>query len=414
MSARARSASGSKRSRPASERGSTVIGWLDCGAGASGDMLLGALVDVGAPLAEMQAAVTAIAAEPLQWQVSSVGRHGIGATKVDVLAPRSTVTRTWGNIRGLLEAADLPDPVRATALNAFSRLARAEAQVHRTTPEQVHFHDVGALDAIADVVGVAAGLHALGVERLTGSTVTLGTGMVRSEHGLLPVPVPAVLALLAEAEAPVWAGPAPYEMCTPTGAALLAAVVTEWGPLPRMVVDRVGCGAGSRDLDEVPNLLRLVLGRPVARPEGDGSVAVLVETNVDDLDPRLWPDVLDRLLAAGASDAWLSPILMKKGRPAYTLHVLCPQDRVAELRAAVFSGTSTIGVRELWVAKTALDREVGEVTVAGQRVRTKIARLDGVVVNVSVEYDDVRRAADALGLPAKDVLRAATAAAHSG
>ncbi len=398
-----------------------MIGWLDCGAGASGDMLLGALLDVGVPLGEMQAAVTAIASEPMQWQVSSVDRHGLGATKVDVICPRSTVTRTWGNIRGLLEGADLPEPVRATALDAFGRLARAEAEVHRTTPEQVHFHDVGALDAIADVVGVAAGLYALGVERLSASTVTLGTGMARSEHGLLPVPGPAVLALLSDAGAPVWAGPAPYEMCTPTGAALLAAIVTAWEPLPPMVVDRVGCGAGTRDLDEVPNLLRLVLGHPVspavqagAEPDADppAGTAVLLETNVDDLDPRLWPDVLDRVFAAGASDAWLSPILMKKGRPAHTLHALCPEDRLAEVRAAVFTGTSTIGVRELRVGKTALDREVGEVTVAGQPVRTKIARLAGTVINVSVEYEDVRRAADALGLPVKEVLRAATAAAQ--
>jgi len=389
-----------------------VIGWLDCGAGASGDMLLGALVDIGVPLAEIQAAVTAIAAEPVQWQVSIVDRHGIGATKVDVLAPRSTVTRTWGNIRGLLEAADLPEPVRATALDAFGRLARAEAEVHRTTPEQVHFHDVGALDAIADVVGVAAGLHALGIDRLCAGTVTLGTGMARSEHGLLPVPGPAVLALLSDAGAPVWSGPAPYEMCTPTGAALLAATVTDWGPLPPMVVDRVGCGAGMRNVDEVPNLLRLVLGHPLDSPDPGGGSAMLLETNVDDLDPRLWPDVLDRLLAAGAADAWLSPILMKKGRPAHTLHVLCAEDRVAEVRTAVFSTTSTIGLRAVRVAKTALDREAGEVTVSGQPIRTKIARLGGAVLNVSVEYEDVHRAAEALGLPVKEVLRAATAAAY--
>jgi pyridinium-3,5-bisthiocarboxylic acid mononucleotide nickel chelatase len=394
-----------------------VIGWLDCGAGASGDMLLGALVDLGVPLGDLQAAVSAIAAEPVQWQVSNVERHGIGATKVDVLAPRSTVTRTWGNIRALLESAALPGRVRATALDTFERLARAEAQVHRTTPEQVHFHEVGALDAIADVVGVAYGLHALGIDELFASTVTLGTGVARGEHGLIPVPSPAVLALLGDVGAPVWAGPAPYEMCTPTGAALLAAAVTGWGPLPAMVVERVGCGAGSRDIDELPNVLRLVVGRrvesaPGQAPDGSTGSAVVLETNVDDLDPRLWPDVLDRLLAAGASDVWLGPIMMKKGRPAHTLHVLCAEDRLAEVRAAVFTATSTIGLRETRVAKTALDREVGEVTVAGQRVRTKIARLDGAVVNVSVEYDDVRRAAEALGLPVKEVLAAATAAAH--
>jgi len=405
------------------ERGRSVVGWVDCAAGASGDMLLGALLDAGAPLAAMQAAVAALGVEPVQWQVSTVDRQGIGATKVDVVAPRSNVTRTWGGIRQLLGQADLAEPVRATALDAFGRLARAEAGVHRTSPEQVHFHEVGALDAIADVVGVAAGLHALGVDHLTAGTVTLGNGMIRGEHGLLPVPGPAVLALLAEARAPVWAGPAPYEMCTPTGAALLAATVTEWGALPQLVVERVGYGAGSRDLDEVPNVLRLVLGTPAPvstlpeagrrPPDWAAATDVQLETNVDDLDPRLWPDVLDRLLAAGAADAWLTPILMKKGRPAYTLHALCPAGAADAVRDAIFRRTSTLGVRAQPVGKTALDREDGEVEVAGQPIRTKTARLRGAVVNVSVEYEDVRRAAEVLGLPVKDVLRAATAAAHA-
>lgn len=202
-------------------------------------------------------------------------------------------------------------------------------------------------------------------------------------------------------------------MCTPTGAALLAATVTEWGPLPAMRPVRVGSGAGGRDLAELPNVLRLVLGEPAGAAEvGAAGDAAVLETNVDDLDPRLWPDVLERLLAAGASDAWLTPILMKKGRPAHTLHVLCAPAAVGAVRAEVFTRTSTLGVRELRVAKTALDRSDGEVRVGGEPVRTKTGRLGGRVVNVSVEYEDVRRAADALGLPVKEVLRAATAAAH--
>jgi hypothetical protein len=314
-----------------------------------------------------------------------------------------------------VEAADLPDPVRTTALDAFARLARAEAAVHRTTPDEVHFHEVGALDAVADVVGVAAGLHALDLDRLIAGPVTVGAGgSARSAHGVVPVPAPAVLGLLAEAGAPIQGGPAPYEMCTPTGAALLAATVTEWGPLPPMVPVRTGSGAGGRDLAELPNVLRLVLGEPVpGEPAVASGTAVVLETNVDDLDPRLWPDVLERLLAAGASDAWLTPILMKKGRPAYTLHALCAPASVDAVRAEVFVRTSTLGVRELAVGKTALERGAGEVRVHGRRVRTKIGRLRGRVVNVSVEYEDVRAAADALGLPVKEVLRAATAAAYT-
>jgi pyridinium-3,5-bisthiocarboxylic acid mononucleotide nickel chelatase len=217
-----------------------------------------------------------------------------------------------------------------------------------------------------------------------------------------------VLGILAEAGAPVRGGPAPYEMCTPTGAALLAATVTGWGPLPAMTPVRIGVGAGGRDPAELPNVLRLVLGES-ALPR---TAALVLETNVDDLDPRLWPDVLDRLFAAGASDAWLTPILMKKGRPAHTLHALCPLGTVEAVRAEIFRRTSTLGVREIPVGKTALERETGSVTVGGERIATKLARLDGAVVNVSVEYEDVRRAADVLGLPVKEVLRAATSAAY--
>jgi uncharacterized protein (TIGR00299 family) protein len=304
----------------------------------------------------------------------------------------------------------LDAPVRDTALDAFGRLARAEAAVHRVAPEDVHFHEVGALDAIADVIGTAAGLHALRLDRLGAGPVTLGSGgTARSGHGVVPVPAPAVLGILAEAGAPVRGGPAPYEMCTPTGAALLAATVTEWGPLPALTPSRVGVGAGGRDPAELPNVLRLVLGE---REPAGGTEAVVLETNVDDLDPRLWPDVLDRLFAAGASDAWLTPILMKKGRPAHTLHALCPPETVAVVRAEIFRRTSTLGVREIAVGKTALARETGSVTVGGERIATKVALLDGAVVNVSVEYEDVRRAADVLGLPVKEVLRAATSAAY--
>jgi uncharacterized protein (TIGR00299 family) protein len=282
------------------------LAWFGCEAGASGDMFLGALVDAGAPLDVMQAAVDAIGVEHVGLRAREVTRAGLAATQVEVRAPRSDVVRTWGNIRGLLETADLDDAVRRRSLDVFARLARAEAAAHRVSPEQVHFHEVGALDAIADVVGSSAGLHALGVERAVASAVAVGSGMVRSEHGLLPVPAPAVLAVLTEAEAPIHAGPIALEMCTPTGAALLAATVTAWGGLPPMRVRAVGAGAGTRDHDAVPNVLRLVLGEPadtVHDTVDDTSTtpALVFESNVDDLDPRLWPAVL----AAPVSDTHL-------------------------------------------------------------------------------------------------------------
>ncbi len=397
------------------------LAWFGCEAGASGDMFLGALVDAGAPLDVMQSAVDAIGVEHVGLRAREVTRAGLAAIQVEVRAPRSDVVRTWGNIRGLLENADLDEAVRARALDVFARLARAEAVAHRVSPEQVHFHEVGALDAIADVVGSSAGLHALGVERAVASAVAVGSGMVRSEHGLLPVPAPAVLSVLAEADAPIHAGPVALEMCTPTGAALLAATVTAWGGLPPMRVVAHGSGAGSRDHGDVPNVLRLVLGEPAdvdsatvsALDSPTTTQALVLESNVDDLDPRLWPAVLAALFAAGASDAWLTPILMKKGRPAHTLSVLTEPQHADAVRRVVFTESSTIGLRERRVTKRALVRELRTVTVDGVDIAVKVALLDGEVANVAPEYDDVAAAAARLGRPVKAVLAAAVAAAHA-
>jgi uncharacterized protein (TIGR00299 family) protein len=377
-------------------------------------MFLGALVDAGAPVDAIQSAVDAVGVEPVAFSVEAVTRQGLAATRVHVKVGPSSVVRTWGNIRGMIEAAALAPGVRRLALDVFARLARAEARAHRTTPEQVHFHEVGALDAIADVVGTSAALDALGVTSAVSGPVCIGHGMVRAAHGLLPVPAPAVVELLAEARAPVYGGDAPYEMCTPTGAALLAATASGWGPLPPMRVTASGWGAGARDLDELPNVLRVVLGEPEpAGAPGEGE-AVLLSTNVDDLDPRLWPPVISALLAAGAADAWLTPILMKKGRPAHTLSVLVAPDRVDEVRRTIFAETSTIGLRAQTVGKIRLDRVEHTVSVDGVPVRVKAALLDGEVVNAQPEYEDVAAAAARLGRPAKAALAAAIAAAEAG
>ena len=385
-----------------------TIGWLDLSAGASGDMLLGALVDAGVPLEVLGSAVAALPVEAVSLSTEAVTRHGLGATRVHVHAPATEVHRTWADVRDLLTTAALPPAVRDGALQVFERLAVAEGRVHRVSPADVHFHEVGALDALADVVGVVAGFEHLALTRLTASPVALGSGSARGAHGVVPVPGPAVLELLAGV--PVLAGPVPAETCTPTGAALLAARVQEWAPLPAMRVQRVGSGAGGRDPVEHPNLVRLVLGEPAELPAGDGDL--LLEANVDDLDPRLWPGVLADLLAAGAADAWLTPILMKKGRPAHTLSVLCVADRAAAVQEVVLATTTTIGLRRQPVQKVALEREQGRVPVLGGEVGVKVARSAGRVVNVSVEYEDVAALARERGLPVKEVLRATTAAAH--
>jgi len=401
-----------------------MIGWLDCHAGASGDMFLGALIDAGVPLEHLQSTVDALGVAPIELRATSVSRHGIGATKVDVVyAEADPHARSWRDIRLLLETAPLPDPVRHSALRAFGYVARAEAAIHQTDLDHVHFHEVGGLDAIADIVGACAGLHwlrtHLGLRALTASTVTVGDGVTRGAHGGIPVPAPAVLSILAEVGAPVVGG-TPYEACTPTGAALIAAHADGYGRLPAMVVRRVGVGAGGRDPAERANVLRLVLGEPAPTSEPGESDptspsppewSVLIECNVDDLDPRLWPGLLPILLEAGAQDAWLTPILMKKGRPAHTLHVLAPPSRAQRLRDLIYSHTSSIGIRQTVVERYPLAREWTTVDIDGHPIRVKVARHRGNVVNLSIEYEDVAATARTLQLPEKTVLARATAAA---
>jgi hypothetical protein len=386
-----------------------VIGWLDLSAGASGDMLLGALVDAGVPLEVVTDAVATLPVERVLITAEPDARHGLGGTRVHVHAPESGVHRTWADVRGILADADLTGAVRARALDVFERLAVAEGRVHRVAPDDVHFHEVGALDALADVVGVVAGFAHLGLDRLVASPVSLGSGSARGAHGAIPVPGPAVLELLAGA--PVTGGPVAAEMCTPTGAALVASLADGFGVLPPMRVQRVGVGVGGRDPAEVPNVVRLVLGEPADAPGTAGPV--VLETNVDDLDPRLWPAVLEALFAAGASDAWLTPILMKKGRAAHTLSVLCRAEVVAEVQAAVFASTSTLGLRVVPVGKVELERISTSVEVLGGRVGVKVAVSAGRVANVSVEYEDVAALARETGVPVKEALRAATAAAET-
>lgn len=390
----------------------TRTGWFHCLAGASGDMILGAVVDAGVPLETLQTAIDSLGVEPITLSAKDVTRHGLGATLVTVEAPSSKVVRTWSNVRAILQESALDETVRRTALGVFERLAIAEARVHRTTPELVHFHEVGALDALADVVGAAAGLHALGLATISASSVATGLGMTRGEHGVIPIPAPAVLELLTGA--PIHTGGVPFELCTPTGAAILAATVSSWGELPPITLERVGVGAGSRNLDDLPNVLRLVIGTAAAgaADEPTPTPATVLEANVDDLDPRLWPTVISSLLAAGASDAWLTPIQMKKGRPAITVSVLCDEGATLAMREVLFRETSTIGVREYSVSKRALEREIVTVTMAaGVTVAVKVACLLGTVVNAVPEYDDVVAAAAALGQPAKTVLAQAAALA---
>jgi uncharacterized protein (TIGR00299 family) protein len=380
--------------------------WIDASAGVAGDMLLGALLDAGAELAAVRAAVAAVVSGEVTVSTAEVRRAGLRALRAEVVAAVETHPhRTWREIRALLEGADLAAEARRVALTAFSLLADAEARVHGIDAEDVAFHEVGAWDSIADVVGVAAALADLGVRRVTAGPVALGAGRVGSAHGDLPVPAPAVLDLSRGWRVlPGGDG----ELATPTGMALVRALAAECGPLPPMTVSTVGVGAGGRDVPGRANVTRVVLGS--GDPGATGTTMWQLETNVDDLDPRVWPTVLAALIDAGAADAWLVPIVMKKGRPAHNLCVLAHAPEKDALRDAVFTLTGTLGIRETPVHRVALDRGERLVPVTGGAVRVKAGLRAGRVVHATPEFEDAARIARERGLAVRDVLEEAIAA----
>lgn len=393
---------------------STLHAWIDASGGVAGDMLLGALVDAGARLVVVQGVVDAVLPSTVRLEARTVQRAGMRATKVDVhTLVEDHPHRTWLTIRAMIEAADIPVGVRTRALAVFARLADAEARVHGIPVDEVHFHEVGAWDSIADVVGTCAALDDLRVMTLSVSTVALGSGHVHAAHGEIPVPVPAVLELSRGWS--VTSG-GDGELATPTGMALVTSLAARSEDLPSLWTTAVGLGAGTRDTPGRPNIVRVVLGTPHGSiasdgsiPPGDPSRMWVIETNVDDLDPRVWPTVLTALLAAGAADAWLVPIVMKKGRPAHTLAVLTDAHNRSRLRTLVFALTSTIGIREVEVQRTALDRVTRTVHIADGEVRVKVALSEGVVVHATPEFDDVAALADRAGVPVRQMLAAAVA-----
>jgi hypothetical protein len=383
---------------------------VDATAGIAGDMLLGALIDAGAPLDGIESAVNAVVPGEVALRASTVQRAGLRALKLDVeTRAEDHPHRSWARIRSMLESAELPSAVRTTALAAFARLAEAEARVHGVSTDDVHFHEVGSWDSIADIVGVCAALAELKVTRVTASPVAVGSGRIGSVHGDLPVPPPAVLEL-ARGWRVIAGGEG--ELATPTGMALIRAVAHECSSIAPMEITAVGVGAGGRDVPGRANVVRVALGIPVTGVPATESMWVL-ETNIDDLDPRVWPTVLAALLEAGAADAWLVPIVMKKGRPAHTLCVLARGDQREVLRDSVFALTSTIGVREAPVSRVALDRDWRAVALNGGEVRIKVALRAGRIVHATPEFDDAAALARARDVPVRQVLDEAIAAADA-
>jgi uncharacterized protein (TIGR00299 family) protein len=384
--------------------------YFDGHSGASGDMILGAVVDLGLPLEELREQLSAVPLEGYRLEAARVTRAGLAATKVDVRVDTGDAKhRHLGDILDLLEQSRLDRVVKAQAGGLFQRLAEAEAAVHGTTPDRVHFHEVGAVDSIVDIVGGVIALRWLGADRFVSSPLNVGSGTVTMDHGTWPVPPSATARLVAGV--PVY-GDGEGELLTPTGALLVTSHATQYGPLPAMKIERTGHGAGTRETKGRPNVLRLIVGEDTAAA-GDDRVRVL-ETEIDDASPQILGPLLDRLLGAGALDAFFTPVQMKKGRPGILVTVLAPLERREALEELLFRETTTLGVRSLEWERTVLERETVTVETAYGPIRVKIGRRGSTVHNAWPEFDDCERAASEHNVAVKQVLAEALAAWRRG
>jgi len=381
--------------------------------GVSGNMFIGALLDAGLSEKALREMISALPVSGYQLKIESVVKQGIKATHFDVLLDHHEhhAHRHLGDIVKIIEAAKLSDAVKARSIAVFTRLAEAEAKVHGTTVEKIHFHEVGAVDAIIDIIGTVFGLEVLGIEKVYAGNLRTGYGIIKCAHGAMPIPAPATAELLNGI--PYTQGEIEKELLTPTGAALLATLCDDFGDRPEgFVSEKTAYGAGGWDLD-IPNVLRAEVGR-VRRTRrgqlGDLSLPeelLVLETNIDDSNPQIFDYVLERLFKIGALDVWLTPIQMKKNRPAVTLSVLAPSALQEKIETIIFAETTTIGIRRYSVQRTAAERREENVTTPWGSVRVKISSMNGKVCSVTPEVDDCRKLAAENNVPLKDVLQAA-------
>jgi pyridinium-3,5-bisthiocarboxylic acid mononucleotide nickel chelatase len=384
--------------------------YFDCPSGASGDMILGALLDAGVPLDALRAELAKLAVAGFRLEAREVRRGAFRAIKADVVLEQATrhEHRQLRDILAILGASQLPPTVVARATQVFTRLAEAEAQVHGSRVDEIHFHEVGAVDAIVDVTGAVIGLHLLGADGVHVSALPVGAGFVEGAHGRMPVPAPGTAELLRGF--PVVDSGVRAELVTPTGAAILTTLATGSGRMPAMTLDRVGYGAGTKDFPGAPNILRCFVGE-VTEASSTETVAQ-VETTIDDMNPQLYEPLMDRLFEAGALDVFLTPVVMKRSRPGTVLTALCPRDKVPDLSRVLFEESSTIGVRWTDVSRIRLEREMTTIVTDYGPLPFKVSRLDGRIVTVTPEFSDVVRLARDKALPVREVLAQAQTAAR--
>ena len=387
------------------------ICYLDCFSGISGDMLLGALADAGAGQAELRAGIAKLGLDGIELNFEKCLRTGIGGTNLTVDVAHDHHHRSLSRIEEMIHASALDDEVKERSVRIFRRLGKVEAAIHQVPVEKVHFHEVGALDSIADIVGACIGFGLLGIEKIYCSPLNLGSGTVKAAHGVMPVPAPATAALVEGL--PTYAeGPA-VELTTPTGAAIVATLASEFGVMPAMRTSAIGYGAGDRDFKGRANLLRIVVGEQEGEQSSQQTQAAeaievfVIEANVDDMNPQVAGYVRERLLEAGALDVTLAPVYMKKDRPGFMISVLAkPADR-EKLGALLFAETTTLGIRMYAAQRRVLERAWRQVTTKFGDVRVKIASENGSVRNFTPEYDDCRKIALEKKVPLKDVMQQA-------
>jgi hypothetical protein len=398
--------------------------YFDCFSGASGDMVLGALLDAGLPLDELRAALGSLAIDEASVSANRVLRAGVSATKFTVdmhdhhhshshghthgsaAVAHSHAHRSLAEIDRLIERSALSASAQTRAKELFHCLGEVEAAIHQMPIDQIHLHEVGEVDSIIDIVGAVFALEWFRADRIVSSPLNVGGGMVHSAHGHFPVPAPATVKLLTGA--PVYSSGIQSELVTPTGALIVAAYAHTFGPIPPLKVERIGYGAGDRDLPGTPNVLRVLVGESTA--DAATEQIVVLECEIDDMTPQIFGLVMDRLHAAGALDVYLSPVQMKKNRPGTLLTILARPEQRQELTALVFRETTTIGIRYHEVRRQRLDRETVNVETPLGTVRFKVARLDGKIVNSTPEFEDCLRIASERNLPVKEVQATATKA----
>ncbi len=387
--------------------------YLDCFCGISGDMTVGALIDAGVDFETLRDSLASLKVDGYALSADKVNKHGIAATqfRVHVDEEHDHPHRHLKEVLEIIEGGDLPDAVKDNAAAVFQRIAECEAEVHGTTPDKIHFHEVGAVDSIIDIVGAELAKHMLGVEQVYASTMVTGYGTVKCAHGILPVPAPATAALLKGV--PVQAGDVEAELVTPTGAALVTQWTSEFGAMPAMQPLAIGYGSGMRDLPDRPNVLRALLGETEDVSMPTTSITV-VEANVDDMSPELLAPLIAKFIETGARDAFLTPILGKKGRPGYLITVLCDEDKLSAITDVYFEHSSTFGVRIRQEDRICLEREWKTVTIEWGTVKIKIGRHNGQVCRTAPEYEACRALAESAGVSIMTIYEQALAAAVKG